>query len=48
LKVDSLSIESVCAGSEFHVDVAESKLLVMLDGLAKRFVLEECKVLGGW
>jgi len=41
----------MCAGSEFHMDGAESeiarevKLLVMPEGLARRCVLEECKAL---
>jgi len=43
----------MCAGSEFQVDDAETenareeKLVVMLEGLARRFVLEERKALGG-
>jgi len=43
----------MCVGSEFQVDGAETenarevKLLLMPVGLAKRFVLEECKTLGG-
>jgi len=43
----------MCAGSELHVDDAETenareeKLVVMLEGLTRRFVLEECKALGG-
>jgi len=43
----------VCAGSEFQVDGAETenarevKLLVMAEGLARRFVLEERKALDG-
>jgi len=44
----------MCVGSEFQVDGAETetarevKLLVMpVGGLAKRFVLEERKALGG-
>ena len=42
------------AGTEFQVDGAETenapqvKLLVIPEGLARRFVLEECKDLGGW
>jgi len=41
----------MCAGSEFQVDGAETenawelKLLVMSEGLARRFVLEERKAL---
>ena len=43
----------MCVGSEFQVDGAETvnardvKLLVMPVGLARRFVLEERKALGG-
>jgi len=43
----------LCVGSEFQVNGAETenalevKLLVMPVGLAKRFVLEERKALGG-
>jgi len=43
----------MCAGSEFQVDDAETenarelKLLVMSEGLARRFVLEKCKALDG-
>jgi len=43
----------MCAGSEFQVNGAkienarEVRLLVMPVGLAKRFVLEERKALGG-
>jgi len=43
----------MCVGSEFQVDGAETenaravKLPVMPVGLAKRFVLEERKALGG-
>jgi len=43
----------MCAGSEFQVDGAETEnarevtLLVILEGLARRFVLEERKVLDG-
>jgi len=43
----------MCVGSEFQVDGAETenareiKLLVMLVGLARKFVLEERKALGG-
>jgi len=39
----------MCAGSEFQVDgvetenVREVKLLVMPEGLSRRFVLKECK-----
>ena len=44
----------MCAGSEFQVDGAarenarEVKLLVIPEGLARRFVLEERKALDGW
>ena len=57
LKVDSLSREQICAGSEFQVDVAETeiareeKLVVMLEGLARRLELKKRKALGdssGW
>ena len=43
----------MCVSSEFQVDGAETenawevKLLVMPEGLARRFVLEECKALDG-
>jgi len=43
----------MCVGSEFQVDGAETenvrevKLLVMPEGLARRFVLEERKALDG-
>jgi len=43
----------MCVGSEFQVDGAETenarevKFLIMLEGLARRFVLEERKALGG-
>jgi len=43
----------MCVGSEFQVDGVETenarevKLLVMPVGLARRFVLEERKALGG-
>ena len=53
LKVDSVSIERMCAGKEFQVEGAdtekarEKKLLVILAGLVRRFVLEERKDLGG-
>jgi len=53
LKVDSLSREWICAGSEFQVDGAETenareeKLVVMLEDMARRFELEECKAVGG-
>jgi len=53
LKVDSLSRERICAGSEFQVDgvetenAREAKLVVMLEDLAKTFELEEHKALGG-
>ena len=41
-------------GGEFQVDGAETKnarevkLLVIPEGLARRFVLDECKALDGW
>ena len=47
LKVDNLPTERMGAGSEFQVDGAETenarevKLLVMLEGLARRYALEE-------
>jgi len=53
LKVDRMSIERMCAGREFQVEGAdtekarEEKLLAILGGLVRRFVLEECKDLGG-
>ena len=53
LKVDNLSRERMCAGSEFQVDDAETenvrevKLLVTPEGLARRFVLEEHMALVG-
>ena len=53
MKVDSLSRERMCVGSEFQVDGAETenarevKLLVMPVSLARRFVLKERKALGG-
>jgi len=53
LKVDSLSREQLCVGSEFQVDGAETekawevKLLVIPEGVARRFVLEERKSLDG-
>ena len=43
----------MCAGKEFKVEGAdtekaqEEKLLVLPLGLVRRFVLEECKGLGG-
>jgi len=48
-----LSTERSCAGSEFQVDGAETenarevKLLVRLEGVARRFVLEVRKALDG-
>jgi len=54
LKVDNLSTEQTCAGSKFQVDGAETenarevKLLVIPEGLARRFVLEERKALWLW
>jgi len=53
LKVDNLSRERTCVGSEFQIDGVETenapevKLLVMPVGLARRFVLEGRKALGG-
>jgi len=53
LKVDRVSIERMCAGKEFQVEGAdtekarEKKLLVIPAGLVRRFVLDECKDLGG-
>ena len=50
--MDSISIERICAGKEFQVEgadtekVREEELLVILAGLARRFVLEERKDLG--
>jgi len=44
----------MCAGSEFQMDGAETetdrevKLLVIPEGLARRFVLEERKAGNGW
>jgi len=44
----------MCGGSEFQVDGADTehaqevKLLVMPEGLARRFLLEEQKALDGW
>ena len=45
----------MCAGSEFCVDgvdteenAREVKLLLIPEGLARRFVLEERKALDGW
>ena len=51
--MDGVSIERMCAGREFQVEGAdtekarEEKLLVIPTGLVRRFVLEECKDLGG-
>ena len=51
--MDRVSIERMCAGKEFQVEGAdtvkarEKKLLVIPAGLVRRFVLEECKDLGG-
>ena len=48
-----VSIERMCAGEEFQVEdtdiekAREEKLLVIPAGLVTRFVLEECKDLGG-
>ena len=48
-----VSIERICAGKEFRVEgadtekVREEKLIVIPAGLVRRFVLEECKDLGG-
>ena len=52
-KAHSLSINWMCAGSEFQINGAETenvrevKLLVMPKGLAKTFVLEECEAIDG-
>ena len=52
--LDRVSIERMCAGKEFQVEGAdtekagEEKLLVILAGLVRRFVLEERKDLGAW
>ena len=46
-------MERMCAGKEFQVEGAdtenarEEKSLVIQAGLVRRFVLEECKDLGG-
>jgi len=51
LKVDNLSRERTCEGSEFQVDgvktenAREVKLLVIPEGLARRSVLEEHMVI---
>jgi len=53
LKVDNLPTERMCAGSEFQVDGVETenarevKLLVMLEGLARRYAVEEHKEASG-
>jgi len=53
LKVDDLSRRRMSAGSELQVDGAETesarevKLLIMPEGLARRFVLEEHQALDG-
>ena len=53
LKVDTVSIEQMCAGTEFQVEGAdaekaqEENLLVIPGGLVKRLVLEERKDLDG-
>jgi len=52
LKVDNLSTEWMCAGSEFQVDGAETENArevksAMPEGLARRFVLDEGKALDG-
>jgi len=53
LKVNNLSGLQICAGSEFQVDGTETenarkvKLVVLPEGLAGRFVLEECKAVDG-
>jgi len=50
LKVDNLSRERVCSGSEFQVDdvetknAREGKLVVMSKGLVRRFELEELRL----
>jgi len=51
--VDRVSIERMYAGKEFQIQGAdtekarEEKLLVTPAGLAWRFVLEQCKDMGG-
>ena len=51
--MDRVSIEQMCAGSEFQVEGAdaektrEEKLLVIPAGLVRKFVLEERKHLEG-
>ena len=51
--MDRVLIERRCAGKEFQVEgvdtekAREEKLLVIPGGLVRRFVLEECKDLGG-
>jgi len=53
LKDDTSSIGRMCTCTEFQVEVAETKkvrwekLRVMPVDLTRRFVLEECKDLGG-
>jgi len=53
LEVDRVSTKRMCAGREFQVEGAdtenaqEEKLLVILVGLVRRFVLEERKDLDG-
>jgi len=50
LKVDNLSRERICAGSNFQDDgvktenAREGKLVVMLEGLARRCVFEELRL----
>ena len=52
-KVDNLSREQMCAGSEFQVDgagtenVREVKLLEMPESLVRKCVLDERKALNG-
>ena len=51
--MDRVSIERMCAGKVLQVEGAdtekarEEKLLVIPAGLVRRFVLEECRDLGG-
>jgi len=52
--MDRVSIERMCADKEFQLvegadteKAREQKLLVIPAGLVRRFVLEECKHLGG-
>ena len=49
-----MSSEQTCAGNEYQVDGAETKnarevnLLVIPEGVARRFVLEERKTVDRW